>query len=84
MNEQMVDLMRDQFKLVHDKIDTMNEAVNSKIDDMRAAVNVHVDEDRQYWRSIDEQKAQFGLIKWLLSGVSGSAILAWLYSKFGH
>lgn len=84
MDEQIVDLMRDQFKLIHDKIDMTHETVNAKIDEMKATIGLHADEDRRYWKAIDEQKAQLGLIKWMFSGASGSAILAWLYSKFGH
>lgn len=84
MDEQIVDLMRDQFKLIHDKIDMTHETVNAKIDEMKAAVNTHVEDDRRYWQAIDEHKAQLGLLKWLFSGASGSAILAWVYQKFGH
>lgn len=83
MDDQIVDLIRDQFKAVHDKIEMTHESVNSKIDEMKAAVNEHVADDRRYWAAIDEHKAQLGLVKWLFSGASGSAALAWLYSKFG-
>jgi hypothetical protein len=84
VDEQIVDLMRDQFKLIHDKIDMTHHTVNSKIDEIKVAVNTHVEDDRRYWQTIDEHKAQLGLLKWLFSGASGSAILAWVYQKFGH
>jgi RNA binding exosome subunit len=83
VDEQIVDLIRDQFKAVHDKIDMTHDAVNSKIDEMKETVNSHVEEDRRYWLAIDEQKAQLGLVKWIFSGASGSAILAWVYATFG-
>lgn len=74
MDEQIVDLIRDQFKTVHEKIDAIHT-------DMQA----HTAKDERYWSKIDEQQAQLGVIKWLGSGISGSAMLAWLYSKFsGH
>lgn len=72
MDEQIVDLLRDQFKTMNDKIDSLHEDVRS-----------HVQKDERYWGKIDEQQAQIGVIRWLGSGVSGSALLAWLYSKFG-
>lgn len=73
MEEQIVDLLRDQFKTMNDKIDSLHSDVRS-----------HVEKDERYWNKIDEQQGQIGLIKWLGSGVSGSALLAWLYNKFGH
>ena len=72
MDEQIIDLLRDQFKTMNEKIDSLRE-------DMRG----HIEKDELYWGKIDEQQAQLGLIKWLFSGASGSAALAWLYSKFG-
>ncbi len=83
MDEQIVDLMRDQFKLIHDKIDMTHASSNAKLDEMRVALDGHVLEDRQYWKSIDEQRAQLSVIKWLFSGGAGTGLLAWIYSKFG-
>ena len=72
MDEHIVDLIRDQFKAVHDKIDAIH-----------ADVREHTQKDERYWSKIDEQQAQIGVIRWLGSGVSGSALLAWLYHRFG-
>jgi hypothetical protein len=83
MDEQIVDLMRDQFRMIHDKIDFNHTSTNQKIEEVKEAVSSHVEEDRRYWSSIDEQKAQISLIKWLFSGASGSALMAWVFSKFG-
>lgn len=84
MDEQIVDLMRDQFKLIHDKIDMTHQTVNAKIDEMKETIGVHADEDRRYWKAIDEQRAQLSLMKWLFSAVGGSGIMAWIYHKFGQ
>jgi hypothetical protein len=81
MDDQIVDLMRDQFKLIHDKIDMTQKTVNDNIDEMKGSLVIHVDEDRRYWKAIDEQRGQLNLMKWLFP--SGGVLIAWLWSKFG-
>ena len=73
MDDQLVAMIRDRFN----KVDADNEIL---IHDLKE----HTDKDAVYWRKIDEQHAQIGLMKWLIGTSAGSAALAWLYSKLGH
>ena len=72
MDQQIVQMIRDRF-----------DGIDSKLDDASKVLKEHIAQDERYWRMIDEQRAQIALIKWLSGGLSGSAILAWLYAKFG-
>lgn len=76
MDDQTVELIRDQFSVLHEKIDALN-----------ATVRAHVEKDERYWGKIDEQAAQMKLIKFLFGGTTGSAIIAWIVGKLtgpGH
>ncbi len=72
MDDQIVNLLRDRLEAIDNNVQRVHEAMES-----------HLERDEHYWRKIDEQQAQLGVIKFLGSGVSGSALLAWLYNHFG-
>ncbi len=73
--------MDDQaFKLLMSRFDT----IDSTLNEMKTAFNDHVVKDEGYWLRLDKQEAQVSVFKWITSGLSGSAIIAWLYEKFGH
>lgn len=69
---QVIELLRDRF----DKLDT-------ELNDLHTTLKDHTKIDERYWGKIDQQEAQLSLVKWVSSGVSGSALIAWLYAKFG-
>ena len=71
MDEHIIELLRDRF----DRIDQELSVLNSTF-------VAHTELDAKYWKKIDENEAQFSLIKWLLGSMSGSALLAWMYSLF--
>lgn len=73
MDEHIVDLMRDQFKALSDKIDGVHEAMQE-----------HVTEDRRYWAKIEQQEGQVGLLKFILSASGVSAAAAWIYNVLRH
>ncbi len=83
MDETQVNLIRDQFRSIHDKIEMSYLNLDKKVDQIHADVREHIEKDEQYWVKIDENEAKISLLKWLFSGASGSALLAWLYQKFG-
>jgi RNA binding exosome subunit len=73
MNEQAFHLLMARF----DKLD-------STLSEMSTSFDEHVKKDECYWLRLDQQEAQVSVFKWITSGLSGSAIIAWLYEKFGH
>lgn len=73
MDEQIVDLMRDQFRALSEKIDTVHDAMQA-----------HVDEDKKYWAKIDQQEGQVGLLKFILGASGLSAAATWLYNVLKH
>lgn len=73
MDEQIVDLMRDQFKNLSEKIDGVAESMQA-----------HVAEDKRYWAKIEQQEGQVGLLKFILSASGVSAAAAWIYNVLKH
>jgi len=73
MNDQAFELLMKRF----DKID-------DTLSEMKTSFDDHVVKDEGYWKRLDQQDAQITVFKWITSGLSGSAIMAWLYEKFGH
>lgn len=74
-------MMEDQaFQLLMSRFDKLDGTLN----DMKESFDVHVKKDEGYWLRLDQQEAQVSVFKWITSGLSGSAIVAWLYEKFGH
>ena len=72
MDEQIVDLLRDQFKDVHDKMDNLSRNVQN-----------HVEKAERYWAKLDQQEGQMSVWKWLTTpGLAG--FFAWLYNAFKH
>lgn len=71
MNEQIVDLMRDQFKALSDKVDRVHDVVSE-----------HVKEDKLYWAKIDQQQGQMSLLKAIFGASGLSGLVAWVYSIF--
>ncbi len=72
MDEQIVDLLRDQFKAVHDKVDNLSRNVQN-----------HVEKSERYWAKLDQQEGQMSVWKWLTTpGLAG--FFAWLYNAFKH
>lgn len=74
MDEQVIDLLRDQHKQLSDNLD-----------DLKGIIREHVDEDKRYWQKIDKQEAQIGLVKGVMSLFGGSSVLAflaWFYNQF--
>lgn len=71
MDEQIVDLLRDQFA-----------TMNHKIDSLHADVRDHVEKDERYWKKIDTQDGQISMLKWIFGG-SGifAAISAWFWNR---
>lgn len=73
LDEQIVTMLRDRF-----------DSVDAKLREMSGSFDAHVEIDQAYWRKLDQQEAQVSVFKWITSGLSGSALIAWLYEKFGH
>lgn len=73
VDEQIVNMLRDRF-----------DSVDAKLKEMSGSFDAHVEMDQVYWKKIDQQEAQVNVFKWITSGLSGSALMAWLYEKFGH
>lgn len=82
MDEQVVDLIRDQFASMNGKIDSMGKTVHDKIDGLSVTMREHVNKDDAYWKKIDAQQAQIGVIGYLLSLSGLGAAFAWAYHKF--
>lgn len=68
------------FELLMARFDKLDQTLS----DMGEAFDQHVAKDEKYWIRLDQQEAQISVFKWITSGLSGSAIIAWLYEKFGH
>lgn len=74
-------MMEDQaFQLLMSRFDTLD----GTLAEMKESFDTHVKKDEGYWLRLDQQEAQVSVFKWITSGLSGSAIVAWLYEKFGH
>lgn len=69
VNEQIVDLMRDQFKALSDKVDGVHDIVKE-----------HVNEDKRYWQKIDQQQGRMSLLQTLVGASGVSGLIAWAYS----
>lgn len=90
MDEQIVDLMRDQFRALSEKIDGVHDArieqfrvLNSKIDEVHESMQEHMGEDKRYWAKIDKHEGQMSVWKWLTTpGLAG--FFAWLYNAIKH
>ena len=83
MDERVIDLMRDQFRTLSEKIDTVHTVLSDKVDTVHDAVQSHVNEDKQYWAKINEQEGQMSVWKWLTTpGLAG--FFAWLYNSLRH
>jgi RNA binding exosome subunit len=62
------------------RFDSLDRQLGSISKDLRD----HIEKDEEYWRRLDDQKAQIALVKWLGgTGILSSAAL-WLWQKFGH
>ncbi len=74
-------MMDDQaFELLMSRFDKLD----GTLSDMKESFDQHVIKDEGYWLRLERQEAQVSVFKWITSGLSGSAIIAWLYEKFGH
>ena len=73
MDKQVVDMIRDRF----DKVDIA-------LEEVRTTFDKHSEKDEVYWRRVDQRDAQLSVFKWITGGMSGSALLAWIYEKLGH
>lgn len=73
-NSQVIELIRDTIKQGF-------ENTNSKIDRLTESFETHVGKDADYWRKIDEQKAQMRLIKWLGGTGLGTSFTLWILNK---
>lgn len=70
MDDQLINMIRDQFKVMNDKVDGLHDAVKE-----------HVEKDERYWSKIDQQDGQMTLLKFLLGpGIVG--FFGWLYNQF--
>jgi hypothetical protein len=73
MDDQLLKLLLGRF----DHLDmTLNE--------MKDTFKEHTAKDEVYWKRLDAQEAQLGLVKWVGGGIGGSGLVAWLYSLFKH
>ena len=68
------------FELLMSRFDKLDQTLSN----MSESFDQHVIKDEGYWLRLDQQEAQVSVFKWITSGLSGSAIIAWLYAKFGH
>ena len=73
LNQQLFDMLRDRF-----------DVIDASIKDVKSLIEVHTEKDEHYWKMIDDQQAQLRMVKWLSTGLSGSALTAWLWNKLGH
>lgn len=70
VEQQVVDMIRDQFRLMNEKVDGLHEIVQT-----------HVDKDERYWAKIDQQEGQLMAVK-LLLGPGIAAFIGWIYNQF--
>ena len=70
MDQQVVDMIRDQFRVMNEKVDGLHEVVQT-----------HVDKDERYWAKIDQQEGQLMTVK-LLLGPGIAACIGWVYNQF--
>lgn len=75
MDDQVLAMMRDRF-----------DALDEKLTAMTAALQAHHEKDERYWLKIDQQQAQISLMRWLLGGGAGAALIAWIVERkfLGH
>lgn len=73
MDQQVVNLIRDQFKALSDKVDTVHNVVRE-----------HVEEDQKYWAMIEQQRGQMSLLKAIFGASGFSALVAWIYNSLKH
>ena len=72
MEPAIVDMIRDQFKVL-----------NEKCDDIQASIKEHVEQDQAYWQKIDKQEGAIGVWKWIAGLGGGSGVMAALAQYFG-
>lgn len=72
MDDQTVNLLRDQFKQTNDKIDQLHNVVQE-----------HVSQDQVYWKKLNEAEGQIKLLKYLSGAGPVGALVVWVYSKLG-
>ena len=72
MDDQTVNLLRDQFKQTNDKIDQLYNVVQG-----------HISQDQMYWKKLNEAEGQIKLLKYLSGAGPVGAFAVWVYSKLG-
>jgi len=70
----------DIIALLRDRFDAQDMVLR----DIKESLVDHTKKDEHYWKMIDDQQAQLRMVKWMSTGLSGSALTAWLWNKFGH
>lgn len=75
MDEQLLDMINRRF-----------DSLDDTLKDLNTTMKDHVEKDERYWLKIDQQQAQISLMKWLLGGGAGAALIAWFIDKkfLGH
>lgn len=71
MDEQIIDMIRDQFQ-----------SMNGKIDKLQESVQGHLDDDKLYWTKIDQTDGQISLIKWIIGSGTVGAFILFVYNFF--
>jgi RNA binding exosome subunit len=73
VDDPMIQMIRDRFS----NVDRDNQ-------EMLTCLKEHIKKDEEYWRKIDDQQAQIGVVKWLAgTGILG-AVANWFYQTFKH
>lgn len=73
MDEYVIQMIRDRFN----QVDRDNQ-------EMLDCVRDHIKKDELYWKKIDRNEANIGLLKWLAGSGLGTATAAWFYNTFKH
>lgn len=72
MDDQIIQLLRDQFQ-----------QTNEKIDQLYTTMSDHIKQDNSYWTKIEQTEGQIRLLKWAAGAGPVGAIVVWAYSKLG-
>lgn len=68
MESHDVSLIIQNIQLVNDNVKQLRYEFNEKIDAAVTKLDEHEKSDKTYWRKIDAQEAQIGLLKVIFSG----------------
>lgn len=82
MESHDVSLIIQNIQLVNQNVMQIRDELNSKVDTIEKKIDEHEDSDKIYWKKIDAQDTQIGLLKLIFGGAIVTSLGTFLVSWF--